>query len=674
LFTRPSTANFTKYWLFHPNQPKIGVPFAYKKTYFRIDGGNRKWVSYRSIDKSLFCCICLCYGDGSGPFSKGFIDWKHVYTRINEHENSKTHRLNVDAHVMKKQFSSVDSLLTYGHSSIRKKDIDNRRQVLFRIIDIIKLIGKRGLSYRGKTNEAIYTLDNPSLDHGNFLEMILLVGKYDPVLKAHLDKAIKNSTKSHDSGSKQGGGHISFLSKTTVNYIIEIISEIIKSSISEEIIKAGMYSVQLDTTQDVSVIDQCSVIIRYVNGTSVKERLVGMIKCKSSKGIDFVDLVLKVFYNLNIKANNCVGNATDGAANMQGQYNGFSAKLSDVAAKQIHVWCYAHVLNLVIGDITLKVLQSITLFGILNGCAVFIRESHTRMDVWTTMNSRKRICTIGETRWWSKDASLTKIFGNFNNPESGLFVDLILTLAEIETNSSIKSEARFKASGLKAGLCKYETILTAQMYLRIFEKTTPLSKYLQGKGINIMTAYQMVTQTLQDLRKCTREFSRTKDAADKFVQHTNKMFQKMKNNVIEIKNSLPQSRKKKKTKQFHDYEADDDPITDPLHSYEVNVYNQVLDTVIESISSRFEKHGQLCADFACLDPNNFKPDVTLPKNALIGVFDKICNYCPGIMYEDFRNEYIDFISKWKEIKKNIDCVYTELQDYDENIDGNNKNN
>jgi len=95
---------------------------------------------------------------------------------------------------MKKQFSSIDSLLTYGHSSIRKKEIENRRQVLFRIIDIIKLIGKRGLSYRGKTNEAIYTLDNPSLDHGNFLEMILLVGKYDPVLKAHLDKAIKNST------------------------------------------------------------------------------------------------------------------------------------------------------------------------------------------------------------------------------------------------------------------------------------------------------------------------------------------------------------------------------------------------------------------------------------------------------------------------------------------------
>lgn len=164
MFTRPSTANFAKYWLFYPNQPKIGVSFAYKKTYFRIDGENRKWVSYRSIYKSLFYCICLCYGDGSRSrqFSKGFIDWKHVYTRINEHENSKTHRLNVDAHVMKKQFSLIDSSLTYGHSSIRKKEIENRRQILFHIIDIIKLIGKRGLNYRDKTNEAIYTLDNPS--------------------------------------------------------------------------------------------------------------------------------------------------------------------------------------------------------------------------------------------------------------------------------------------------------------------------------------------------------------------------------------------------------------------------------------------------------------------------------------------------------------------------------
>lgn len=106
-----------------------------------------------------------------------------------------------------------------------------------------------------------------------------------------------------------------------------------------------------------------------------------------------------MFNNLNINPKDCIGNATDGAANMQGAYNGFSAKLSEVAVKQIHVWCYAHVLNLVISDITSKIVQSITLFGILHGCAVFIRESHTLMDIWITRNSKKKVCMIGETRW-----------------------------------------------------------------------------------------------------------------------------------------------------------------------------------------------------------------------------------------------------------------------------------
>lgn len=60
---------------------------------------------------------------------------------------------------------------------------------------------------------------------------------------------------------------------------------------------------------------------------------------------------------------------------------------------------------------------------------------------------------------------------------------------------------------------------------------------------------------------------------------------------------------------------------------------------------RFKKHGQLCADFAYLDPNNFKPNVTIPKYVLIGVYDQIINYIPEIKYKDFRNEYVDFISK-----------------------------
>lgn len=233
-----------------------------------------------------------------------------------------------------------------------------------------------------RNNEAAYKLNDTSLDHGNFLEIILLLSKYDEVIKFHLDKVIKTSIKSHNKGSSQGSEVITLLSKTTINYIIEAICQKIKFVMSKEILKAGMYTVHLDTTQDISVVDPCSVIIRYVSSTTIHERLDGMVKCTSSKGINMVELILKVFNSLNLDPKKCVGNATDGAANMQGEYRGFSFQLSNVANKQIlNIWCYAHALNLVIGDETNKFLQSINLFEILNGCALFIKESYKRMDV-----------------------------------------------------------------------------------------------------------------------------------------------------------------------------------------------------------------------------------------------------------------------------------------------------
>lgn len=42
------------------------------------------------------------------------------------------------------------------------------------VVEVLKVIGKRGLSYREVENEAAYMLDIDSIDHGDFLEMITL--------------------------------------------------------------------------------------------------------------------------------------------------------------------------------------------------------------------------------------------------------------------------------------------------------------------------------------------------------------------------------------------------------------------------------------------------------------------------------------------------------------------
>ncbi|KAJ8402055.1 hypothetical protein AAFF_G00372900 [Aldrovandia affinis] len=388
--------------------------------------------------------------------------------------------------------------------SAHRQQVRKKRQVLERVVDVVKAIGKRGLSYRHVENEAAYKWDDCTLDHGNFLELILVIGKYDVSLKEHLDECMKKSKELHaSSGTKGRGSLITLLSKTTVNSVIDSIGHLIQETIASDIQKAGMFTVQLDTTQDVTSQDQCAVVLRYVT-EAVHERLVAVVKCHAATGEYFVDLLSEVLDRLKLDKAMCIGNSTDGASNMQGQYRGFSALMASQSPTHVHVWCYAHVLNLVLADTTGSVLESGSLFSLLNDVAVFIKDSYQRVILWDNEaqdKSHRRLSPIGETRWGSKHEAVEKVFGHFGKPTNSLFLETVLTLAAIEQQANQKPTIRAKARGFKEGLLKYETVLTAQIFLRVFELTTPLSKYLQTKGMEILSAHRMVIATQDSLKR-----------------------------------------------------------------------------------------------------------------------------------------------------------------------------
>ena len=162
-----------------------------------------------------------------------------------------------------------------------------------------------------------------------------------PVQQDHVSHVVQNSKKRYDEAksSKGRGSLITMLSKTTVNSVITVIRDNIRQWISEEV--ENMFAVEIDTTQDISAQDQCSVVLRYVDSSgTIQERLVSVMKCEESTGESFVNLVLDIMLELNLDLKNCVGNSTDGAANMQGRYNGFSSLLAKEAPHQIHIWCH----------------------------------------------------------------------------------------------------------------------------------------------------------------------------------------------------------------------------------------------------------------------------------------------------------------------------------------------
>lgn len=335
----------------------------------------------------------------------------------------------------------------------------SKATVVERIIEIVKVIGKRGLSYRGDKSEAAYTLENDAAYHGTFLELVLLLSKFDICMQTHVNSCIENSKRLHNSGAKGRGSLVTLLSKTTVNTVIEAIGRLIKENIAAEVKEAGMYSIHIDTTQDTTTKDQCSVIIRYVTDVKIQERMIALVNCESSTGQAFVDLLKSVLEKIGLNIVDCVGNSTDGAANMQGEYKGFSALLS-AHSPQVYVWCYGHVLNLVIMDTTGSVLSSASLFSLLNDITVFLGDSYQRMNAWEDVSKdvpHRKLSPIGETRWWAKDAALTKMFGKFGDAKGCLYIDLVVTLKALSDKDNVKPTVRAKADAYAEALLKYQT-------------------------------------------------------------------------------------------------------------------------------------------------------------------------------------------------------------------------
>ena len=145
-------------------------------------------------------------------------------------------------------------LLAISQTSLHNKQVMQRRQILDRVVSIVKMIGKRGTSNRGAGSaEAVSTLCDEKVDHGTFLETALLFAKYDNILKCHLENVIKKCLQNKpDKHQHSRANRNTFICKTTVNSIIAIISKLMKEEISNSVGEAGIYSVQIDSTPDIT--------------------------------------------------------------------------------------------------------------------------------------------------------------------------------------------------------------------------------------------------------------------------------------------------------------------------------------------------------------------------------------------------------------------------------------
>lgn len=224
--------------------------------------------------------------------------------------------------------------------------------------------------------------------------MVLFLAKYDSVLSQHVTQCIEDSKCRKDSHPtiKGRGNLITFLSKTTVNKLVKICGNRVKLAISNHVKEAKKFSIEVDSCQDVGVVDQVAICVRYVRNGLVNERLISMISIHNTSGRQYFEIIKKVFFDFGINMKTVISSAFDGASNMSGKYNGLQAVLKEIAPDMIYTHCYAHVLNLVMVAPCLSCLKAHILFGLLEKAAVFIQDYDDEESIEDTVDKDIKAC------------------------------------------------------------------------------------------------------------------------------------------------------------------------------------------------------------------------------------------------------------------------------------------
>jgi hypothetical protein len=111
--------------------------------------------------------------------SLGFDDWFHLNRAINSHEISKAH---IEACQVYKQWEPHGTIHEVNEADIRRQ-ANYCTQVFDRIVNVTITVACNNIAFRGHREH-----NNKELNIGNFLAVIDLLAKYDPVLEQLLEK------------------------------------------------------------------------------------------------------------------------------------------------------------------------------------------------------------------------------------------------------------------------------------------------------------------------------------------------------------------------------------------------------------------------------------------------------------------------------------------------------
>lgn len=495
------------------------------------------WLTGSEMKVKLFCWSCLLFPSSNNETwqRSGFCDLKNLQRALERHSKSSNH---IQAEVklqllgttrIEHEISEAEKVLNSRYNEKVKKN----REYLERLIDCTVFLATQEQGFRGHDEK------KDSSNRGNYMELVLLLSKYDELTKMQLESA----------SAFQG------TSSTIQNELIEVCSEVIQDHISEEINLAPFFSVQVDETTDISGKSQLSIIIRYVTEDGQpKERFMGFFNVSRGKTAeDLKNILVEVLkvYNFESKL---VCQTYDGAAVMASELNGLQKKIKELAPYSIFIHCYAHKLNLVLSQSAGEVKEARIFFQTLTGFPAFFSHSSKRMQALEE-NGCPRVPSHVATRWNSLSRLISMIYSNRDQ--------LVKVFTWMIENDNFDDESVRNCKGFISFLQDFEFVFLLYVFNSLFERTEILFEYLQNQSY--------------DIKFCSEKIKNTKN----FIQNcrTHEKFEEIFNEVANIiQQPVMRGSRLRSTNILQHYRA---------------IYFEILDNVLAQMEVRFKDTEQL---------------------------------------------------------------------------------
>ncbi|XP_069670967.1 zinc finger MYM-type protein 1-like isoform X2 [Periplaneta americana] len=440
------------------------------------------WLCGCSNLAKLFCWPCLLFNNEKNVWNKtGYSDVNNFYKAMIKHENSQSH------------ITSAIQLASFGISRFdlrldsekrvailqHNEEVKENRDIIKRLIDIICHLGKRELALCDHDES-----DN-SADRGNYVELVHLLKRYDPILNEHI---------------KHSNGVVCF-SNQIQNDLIESINNVIVAEIRKEVHNAPFVAIMVDDTTDMRSQSQLSVILRYATSDGViQERFVGFSdvstdQTPSALANQVIDYIAQYDFGSKI-----VAQTYDGAVVIPSEINALQAKVREKFPGALFIHSMSHEFNHVLSQSVSCIRECNVFFKTLDGFSSFFSKSSKRAH-YLDQAVKKKFPRFAPARR-NYTGHLVETVYEYKSELITMFENII------ESPDGWDNETYIAAQGFLSVLNDFTFSFLLTVFKNLFSVTTVLSEILQTKSNNISICIHKLAVAKENIASKREEFKK----------------------------------------------------------------------------------------------------------------------------------------------------------------------